>query len=187
MTTGILKKTHPVRAAIIMMFNPGEILKSSLSQIPWPFSLAVSTISFALFFLQTGLDLWRTGQGDIAGALLLAAQGAGLGLVGVALLGALAWVLSKAAGGKKPFTWAISAFGLSYCSTFIYGAAGLIAFFALGWNASVAFGVTGVLWATGPIIATIREMTNGRTVVSVIIATCCSSLLLLGWAFLGNR
>lgn len=187
MTQQVIRKTHPVRAAIIMMFNPGEILKTGISHIPWPFSLSVSTAAFMIFFLQTGLDLWRSGMKSFASVLLLAGEGALFGLFGVGLLASLAWVLGKVAGGDKPYKWAISAFGLSYCSSFIYGVLGLITSFALGWNTSIAFGVTGVLWATGPIISSIREMTKGRMVVSVFIATLCSSLLLLGWSILGNQ
>ena len=56
----------------------------------------------------------------------------------------------------------------------------------LHWNTSVAFGVSGVLWATGPMIASIRQMSRDNTALSVIVATICSTLLLLGWALLGN-
>jgi len=33
----------------------------------------------------------------------------------------------------------------------------------LGCRTSIAFGVTGVLWATGPIIMSIREMSGGKS------------------------
>jgi hypothetical protein len=50
----------------------------------------------------------------------------------------------------------------------------------------VAFGVTGVLWATGPMIASIKQMSRENTALSVIVATVCSGLLLFGWVLLGN-
>jgi hypothetical protein len=56
----------------------------------------------------------------------------------------------------------------------------------LHWNTSVVFGVSGVLWATGPMIASIKQMSRENTALSVIVATICSGLLLFGWALLGN-
>jgi hypothetical protein len=35
-------------------------------------------------------------------------------------------------------------------------------------------------------IASIKEMSRGNTGLGVIVASLCSGLLLLGWAFLGN-
>jgi len=46
--------------------------------------------------------------------------------------------------------------------------------------------VTGVLWALGPMIATLREMLGGRIEPSVILATILGGLTLFGWAFLGT-
>lgn len=181
-----LKRTHPIRSACIMMFNPGEVLKTSIAHVPWPFSLAVSMLAFMLLFLQTGLDLVRTGQKPVSSIWLLLLVGAAYGIFGIGLLAGLAWLLAKLFGGDKTFSWAVSAFGLSYSSSLIYGLTGLLAALFLNWNTAIAFGVTGVLWATGPVISSIREMVKGKMAVSVIIATICSSLLLLGWSFIGN-
>ena len=63
---------------------------------------------------------------------------------------------------------------------------GLLFSLVFQWNTSVAFGVTGLLWATGPLIASVREMSRENTALAVIVATVCSALLLLGWAILGN-
>ena len=186
MTTTTVKQPNAIRSAIIMMFNPGEVLKNSISHIKWPFSLGISMTAFMLFFFQTGLDLLRTGQKSFPFVLLLVLEGALFGIFGVGLLAALAWILAKLFRGDKTLSWVVTAFGLSYCSSLIYGLLGLIAAFVLNWNTSIAFGVTGVLWATGPIISTIREMLRGKMMISIIIATICSSLLLCGWSLLGN-
>jgi hypothetical protein len=190
MTTGVktapAKKTIPWRAGFVMMLNPGAVLKNAVARIPWPFSITVSALSFALFFLQTGLDLVKTGQRSAAFAILLTAEGFVFGSAGVALLAAIAWSISKLFKNDKPIGWAISAFGLGYCSTLIFVVLGMFFSLFMKWNTSVVFGVSGVLWATGPMIATIRTMNHGKMALSIIIATVCSSLLLLGWATLGN-
>ena len=50
------------KAALNMIINPGEIVKNQMSQIPWPYSLSISGLSFSLFFMQTGLDRFRDGN-----------------------------------------------------------------------------------------------------------------------------
>jgi hypothetical protein len=75
---------------------------------------------------------------------------------------------------------------MGYFSTLIFTVLGMFFSIFLHWNTSVAFGVSGVLWATGPMIASIREMSRDNTTLSVILATICSGLLLLGWVLLGN-
>jgi hypothetical protein len=169
-----------------MMLNPGAVLKKTVSKVPWPFSLSISALAFTLFFMQTGLDLMRIGLKDIKFVLLLSVEGFLFGSAGIALLAVIAWGLTRIFKGKKPLGWAISAFGLGYCSTLIFTVLGLFFSLVLHWNTSVAFGVTGVLWATGPMIASIKEMSRGSTTLSVIVATICSGLLLLGWSLLGN-
>ena len=186
MTTETVNRPHPVRSAIIMMFNPGEIIKSNIAHIKWPFSLMISMSAFILFFLQTGLDLMRAGQKQLPFVLLLVLEGALFGFIGVGFLAAFSWVVAGIFRGEKTFKWVVTAFGLSFCSSLVYGLFGLITALVLNWNTSIVFGVTGVLWATGPIISTIREMLRGRTVMSIIMATLCCSLLLCGWSLLGN-
>lgn len=181
-----VKRPNPFRAALTMMLNPGAVLKKTVSKIPWPFSLSISALAFMLFFMQTGLDLMRIGLKDIKFVLLLSFEGFLFGSVGIALLAVIAWGLTKVFKGNKSIGWAISAFGLGYCSTLIFTILGLFFSLVLHWNTSVAFGVTGVLWATGPMIASIKEMSRGSTTLSVIVATICSGLLLLGWSLLGN-
>lgn len=49
------------KTALNMIINPGEVVKTQMGRVPWPYSLAVSGLSFTLFFMQTGLDLLRSG------------------------------------------------------------------------------------------------------------------------------
>ena len=179
-------RPHPIRSAIIMMFNPGEIIKNNIAQIKWPFSLMISMGAFVLFFLQTGLDLMRTGQKQLPFVLMLVLAGALFGFVGVGFLAALSWAVAGIFKGEKTFSWVLTAFGLSFCSSLVYGLFGLVTALVLNWNTSIVFGVTGVLWATGPIISTIREMLRGKTAMSIVMAILCCSLLLCGWSLLGN-
>ena len=184
--TTTAKRPIPWQAAFTMMINPGAALKKMVAGIPWPFSLAISALAFMLFFMQTGLDLMRVGLKGIGFVVLLSVEGLLFGSLGIALLAVIAWGISRLFKGDKPIGWALSAFGLGYCSTLIFTVLGMLFSLILHWNTSVAFGVSGVLWATGPMIASIKEMSRDNTTLSVIVATICSGLLLLGWALLGN-
>jgi hypothetical protein len=184
--TTTAKRTIPWQAAFTMMINPGAALKKMVAGIPWPFSLAISALAFMLFFMQTGLDLMRVGLKGSGFVVLLSLEGLLFGSLGIALLAVIAWGITRLFKGDKPIGWALSAFGLGYCSTLIFTVLGMLFSLILHWNTSVAFGVSGVLWATGPMIASIKEMSRDNTTLSVIVATICSGLLLLGWALLGN-
>ena len=184
--TTTVKRPNPVRAALAMMINPAAVLQKRVGGIPWPFSLSISALAFTLFFMQTGLDLLRIGQKGIGFVVLLSVEGFLFGSLGIALLAVLAWSITRLFKGARPIGWAISAFGLGYCSTLIFTILGMFFSLVLHWNTSVAFGVSGVLWATGPMIASIRQMSRENTALSVIVATLCSGLLLIGWALLGN-
>jgi Kef-type K+ transport system membrane component KefB len=128
----------------------------------------------------------RVGLKGIGFVVQLSVEGAIFGSVGIALLAMIAWGITRIFKGNKSLGWALSAFGLGYCSTLIFTVLGLLFSLILNWNTSVAFGVSGVLWATGPMIASIKEMSRDNTALSVIVATICSGLLLLGWVLLGN-
>lgn len=179
---------HPIpwRAALMMMLNPAAAVNSAAARIPWPVSLVISALAFMVFFLQTGLDLVRIGLRGVGFVVVLSLEGLLFGSLGIGLLATIAWVLTKLFRGNKSLGWALSAFGLAYCSTLIFTSLGLVCALVLHWNTSVAFGVSGVLWASMPMMATIREMSRGNTLLSLVVATVCTSLLLFGWAFLGN-
>lgn len=181
-----VKRPNFLRSALAMMINPGSVLKKAVAGIAWPLSLSISGVAFMLFFMQTGLDLWRNGIKEFGFVVLLSGEGLLLGSAGIAFLALLAWGITKLFKGNKSLGWAISAFGLGYCSTLIFTILGLLFSLVFHWNTSIAFGVSGVLWATGPMVASIKEMSHDKTGLSVFIATICSGLLLLGWAMLGN-
>lgn len=169
-----------------MMISPAATIKGAMSGIPWMLSVTVSSVAFGLLFLQTGLDLYKTGQKELSFIILSGAAGVVYGLIAIPLMGALIWAILKLAKSDKGIKWAISSFCLSYSGALIYGLLGIAFSLLLGWKTSVAFGVTGVLWAMGPMIVTIREMTNGKNSLSIPIATLAGILVILSWSLFGN-
>jgi len=180
------KKPSMIRTVFGMMISPGPTLKTAVSGLPLFFSLLVSALAFLLFFAQTGLDLYKTGQQGLGFVLMSAGAGAIYGITVIPLLGIVIWLILKLAKSDKGLGWAIRSFCLGYSGTLIYGIIGMIFSLALGWRTSVAFGVTGVLWATGPIIAAIREMTDGKTALGILLATFAGATVLFSWAIFGN-
>jgi len=174
-------------ALLSFMMNPGGMLKSRMEAYGWPWALLVSGTAFFLFFLQTGLDLARAGHADTVRVASLAAIGLAYGTIGVVVLGALAWLLARPFSADAGTAgWVIRSFGLGYAPALVYGVLGLSANLFLGWNTAVAFGITGALWALGPMTATVREMITDKPWVSATLATFCGGLLLFGWAWLGQ-
>jgi hypothetical protein len=168
-----------------MMINPAGALKGALSS-RWYLGLAVSALAFGLFFIQTGLDLYKTGQKEWSFVLLSAGTGVAYGLVVIPLIASVMWVMLKAAKTDKSLLQAISAFCLSYSGALIYGILGLVFSLALGWKTAVAFGVTGVLWAIGPMMFTIRELTGGKNALGVPLATLVGAMVLISWSVFGS-
>lgn len=168
------------KSVLMMMVNPAGVLKRRLAAVSPVWALFVSGLAFTLFFLQTGLDLHRSGEsaGTVA---VLAGVGLLYGTVAVAAIAIFAWLLSQLFGGDKSADWSVKAFALGYSPALIYTSLGLVANLAFGLNTAVVFGVTGMLWALGPIVAAVKEMTGQRTTPSIIIATLCGGLLLFGW------
>ena len=169
-----------------MMINPAGSIKQAVYGTRWYLGVAVSAAAFGLFFAQTGLDLYKTGQKGFSFLLLSAGAGILYGLLFIPLLGVLVWLLLKAARSEMNVKQTIASFCLSYSGALIYGIIGLAVSLALGWKTSVAFGVTGVLWAIGPMIMTIRELTTGRQSLGIPVATVISAIVLVTWALFGN-
>lgn len=186
MNTPASVETPHWKKTLNMIINPAEVVKSQMSKVPWPYSILISGLSFTLFFLQTGLDMLRTGQIGIAAVILITMLGLLYGTAGVALLAVMAWALSQA--GERGYTvdWAISTFALGYSATLVYALLGIVFSLALGWKTAVAFGVTGVLWALRPSLFTIKQMSGDRMAFSIALSTLCGAILLLGWALLGR-
>jgi hypothetical protein len=179
-------QTSKIRLLINMMLSPGTALKNATSGMPVYFSFIVSGLAFGLFFLQTGLDLYRTGQQQLIFAIVTAIIGTTFGITVIPALGVLSWGISKPFGGTKTLKWTVSAFCMSYSGALIYCLLGIAMSISLGWRTSVAFGVTGVLWAIGPMISTIREMVNGKIYLCVILASIIGALVLFCWSFIGR-
>lgn len=186
MSTTTTVETPHWKAALNMVINPGEVVKSQMSRVPWPYSILISGLSFSLFFMQTGLDMLRTGQIETTIVILITLLGLLYGTAGIALLAVMVWALSQAGERGYKVGWAISAFALGYSATLVYALTGLVFSLALGWKTAVAFGVTGVLWALRPTMFTIKQMSGERTAFSVAMSTICGAILLLGWALLGR-
>lgn len=173
-----------MRLFLSIFTSPRLVFQEHLDSVPAPICLLVSGLAFSLFYFQTGLDLARTGSGSAVGALGLGTLGLIVGSGGVGLLALLAWLLARPYAGNQSLGWTVRAFALSYSPALIYGGLGLMANLLFGWNTSLAFGVTGVLWALGPMLVAIREMTEQRTGLSAIIATACGALMLVVWALI---
>jgi hypothetical protein len=171
---------------LLMMVSPGQVLARGLGKISWPFALSVSGAAFTLFFFETGLDRWHVKSLNAGGCAQLALLGAVYGTLGIAAVGLVAWALSKFIGGDQPPGWVIRAIALSYSSGLVYGAVGLVFNLFFKWNTSLAFGVTGVLWALGPMMAVFRQISKGKIAGSVVLATICGALVLLGWGALAT-
>ena len=190
------EKAPPARASrtstpqrpklLAVMFNPGGLNQEQLSTVKWSLVLLIPGLAFALFFMQTGLDQMKVGHLDGTDTLLLTVLGLLYGTVGVTLVSLVAWAGTRVFGGKTTITNAIRLLALAYSPTLIYVTLGILANLMFDWRTTVAFGVTGVLWAIGPMITGLRKMTDGKTTASVILATICGALLLLGWSILGG-
>ena len=179
-------KPSMFRTVFGMMISPGPTLKTAVSGLPLVFSLLVSALAFLLFFAQTGLDLYKTGQQGLGFVLMAAGAGAVYGITMIQLIWLIIWLVLKLAKCEKGLGWAIRSFCLGYSGTLIYGIIGMIFSLALGWRTSIAFGVTGVLWATGPIIAAIREMTAGKTALGILLSTFAGAVVLFSWSFFSS-
>ena len=183
-----------VRTLFLVFVNPGAALKGALAEVSPQFALGVSGTAFGLLFLQTGLDLLRAGQPTLPrlaltgplGVVGLCLLGVLYGTLGVSFLGAIAFAATRPFGATLALGSTVRAFALGYSPALVYALLGVVANVLLGWNTAVAFGVTGLLWALGPMIATLRAMLGGRTWLSVILATVLGGVMLFGWAFLGT-
>jgi hypothetical protein len=168
-----------------MMLNPGQVLTQRMKDVGMIYALLVSGSAFALFFFQTGLDRSR-GTGDWSLALALGGVGLVFGTIGIATVGLVAWVLSQFIGGRQRPDWVVRAIALSYGSALVYSGVGLLFNLALGWNTSISFGITGVLWALGPMMAVFKEVSGGKTYGSILMSTICGSLVLVAWGALAT-
>jgi len=180
------KKASHFRTIFGMMMNPAGVLRNALKGTKWYFSIGVSALAFGLFFIQTGLDLYKTGQKGFWFVLFCLVLGLLYGMLAIPLFAVVIWLVLKVSKAETTMLETISAFCLSYSGALIYGLIGIIFSIVLGWNTSVAFGVTGVLWAIGPMMYTIRELTGGNHKLSIPISSLVGVIVLLSWSLLGR-
>jgi len=184
--SGARSTSSPPRSALAMILSPAQVVRGALDQVPWPVSLGISGLAFTLFFLQTGLDMHRVGTASTGAAVGFTFLGLAFGTAGVAVTAAVAWAASRTLGCERSLQWAVCSFCLGYTPTLIFVVVGLVFNLVAGWNTAVAFGVTGVLWALYPTLATVREMTGQKLGASLVISTVCGALILCGWALVGT-
>ncbi|MDI6862387.1 MAG: hypothetical protein QMC97_03265, partial [Pseudothermotoga sp.] len=84
------------------------------------------------------------------------------------------------------FKEAISATCLSYSGLLVYTTFGMVFSILLNWRTSIAFGATGVVWSMGATMGTIRQLSGGKTSLSVFLSTVFGVLVLLSWYYVGN-
>jgi len=179
-------KVGRLRNLFGMMVNPARVLKSVLADTKWYFSVIISAAAFSLFFLQTGLDLYRTGQKGFSYVLIMLLIGLLYGAIIIPLIAMIIWLTLKIAKVQMTLGQGISIICLSYSGALIYGISGLIFSLVLGWNTSLIFGVTGVLWALGPMMYTIRQVSNGKRGLSIAISTLVGTAVLFSWFLIGK-
>lgn len=170
------------RSLASVMLDPGGAVRRGLGDVGPVRALAVPGMAFTLFFLQSGLDRVRGGTIDGAGALLLTLAGLGFGTLGVAMVALVAWGAVRALGGIITLAEALTAFALCYAPTLVYTLLGIGCNLAFGWNTALAFGVTGMLWALGPMTGAVRAMLGGRLWPALAVSTLCGVLILYGWS-----
>ncbi len=174
------------RTAVRVMAHPKDALTSGLEHRPLRTLLLVPGIAFALFFLQTGLDLHRAGAISSGDVVLEVVLGLLFGFLVVPALALVAWAGVRVFGGEQGTSVVVRAFALAYGGTLVYAAVGLAVNLTLHWNTALSFGATGLLWALGPIFAIIRETVHNRIGPAVVISTVCGVLMLIGWTVLGG-
>jgi hypothetical protein len=174
------------RVILGVAFDPGSLIRNRFVDTHFALALSVSGVAFMLFFLQTGLDRARDGQIATTGVAMLALVGFIYGTVGISMTAVVGWAGARLMGSTSGLGEAVRAFALAYSAALIYTAIGLLFNLIGGWNTAVAFGVTGVLWAVGPMISVLKGMVGGRGWPATLLATGCGLLVLVGWVRVGG-
>ena len=167
------------------LLDPASLLTRGFGGFGLLAALSVSGLAFAAISLQAALDLYRSGMVDDTGALLIVMRGALLGTLGVALVGLIAHLATRAFGIARPLSQTLSAVALAYGGALVYGVVGLSLSLTLGWATAVSSGLTGLLWSLGPLFAVLRELAGGRASVAALLASLAGGALLFGWFFVG--
>lgn len=169
-----------------MMFNPAAFLQNYFDRMNLIFSMLISGLGFGLFFLQTGFDLYKTGQKPLNFAYTIGGVGFLYGALIIPFFGVLLWIFLKIARSKSTFKQTLCAVCLSYSGLFIYSIFGLIFSFLFNWRTSMAFGATGAVWSIGALIGTIKQLSGGKTGLSIFLSTVFGTIVLFSWYYVGN-
>jgi hypothetical protein len=164
------------------MANPRGVIEAYVDDLGWLAALSVPAIAFGLLFLQSGLDIQNVGGGSYSKAAGLGITGLVLGLVVVPVLALVAWIVTLPFDRSRTLGWTVRAFCLAYAPALIYGFCGLVMNLVMGWNTAIACGITGVLWALSPLVATLNEMNGDRRRLSLVLATLMGVAVLVVWA-----
>jgi hypothetical protein len=173
-------------ALLRVMVDPGVVVRTALPARGILWSLLVPAAAYALLFLQTGLDLAHAGSAGPWRVVALAGIGLAYGAAGVPALAALCWLLSGAREGARGLSKVMQSFAFSHGTALVYVALGLLANLLLGWNTSLCFGITGVLWAFSPLTGALLVLCGGRKLPAILLATLVAGLLLLGWGWIAG-
>jgi hypothetical protein len=182
-TENITVKTKMVSIMEVLSFllNPGLLIQKRMENVSLLVPICISSASFTLFFLQTGLDIAKKGTASGSYLLLMALRGLLAGSLGVLVLASFSWLLAKMLGSRWKYTQTVKAFGMAYTSTLLYCIFGILANLILGWNTAIVFGITGLLWALSPLLAIFREMLENRKLAGIVLTTLCGAVMLLAW------
>ncbi|HEY8543214.1 MAG TPA: YIP1 family protein [Pseudothermotoga sp.] len=180
------KKASTFGSILPMMFNPAAFLQNYFERMSLIFSILISGLGFGLFFLQTGLDLYKTGQKPLNFAYKIGGIGFLYGVLIIPFFGILLWIFLKIARSKSTFKQTLCATCLSYSSLLIYSIFGMIFSILLNWRTSIAFGTTGAVWSIGTLIGTIRQLSNGKTGLAVFLSIVFGTIVLFSWYYVGN-
>ncbi|MEI6853301.1 MAG: hypothetical protein WCL06_10675 [Bacteroidota bacterium] len=161
------------------LFNPGALLSEKPKAGPLIVGFVLSSVAFALFYLQTSLD-------KNAPFVLSLLKGLMFGTAGVALAAVLIWLVVMLFGSKTGLIPVMSAIALSYTTTLIFTLVGLTLHFALGWNTALSCGITGVLAAFAPMSGVIARLCHGKKTLNIMIVTFTGVYVLLCWGLLNN-
>lgn len=160
--------------------NPGHWFKAGSG-------LLVSGLALALFFLQTGIDRYRTQTASAWTVLGMAGQGWLVGTLGVLVWATLVWALARACGKPIGWFWVLQSYGWCYAPTLVSGCLGLFFSGLLGWHTALTFGLGAVVMACSPITEFHHKLTHGHQGLSVLLTVLSEGLVLLGWGILAAR
>lgn len=149
--------------------------------------LAVSGIAFGLFFLQTGLDRYRTGTSSVGTVLLLGLEGWLLGTLGVTAWASLVWALSRTCGVSLRWLWVLQSYGWCYGPVLISGVIGLLMSLVLGWNTAMTFGLGAMVMAASALYEFHHKLTGGRALLCIPLTVTGGGLVLWIWERLATR